>query len=340
MASTVLVTGGSGFIASHLILQLLSAGHTVRTTIRSAGKADTVRQTLQSADASVPLDKLSFFTADLTKDDGWTEALTGVEYVHHLASPFPSDDAKSDDEIIVPARDGTLRVLKAAKAAGVKRVVLTSSFAAIAYGHSKKDTFTEQDWSVDKDLPPFHRSKLLAEKAAWEFVKENGNQPELTVIAAVGVLGPVLSAHVSSGVGVIKSLLDGSLPGCPRLYNNFVDVRDLATLHISAMTNPKAGGERFIASDSGEPRPLLDVANIVRSGRPDKSAKVPTKQLPDWTVKATALAAPKLKGLIPQLGVKRTIKSSKTKDTFGWSTRKVEDTIIDTVDALFKQGVV
>ena len=336
--ATVLVTGGSGFVAAHLLLQLLQAGQTVRATLRAPEKADAVRKTLEGADASVPLDKLSFVTADLTKDEGWAEAVSGVEYVYHLASPA-ADDSTSDDDVIIPAREGTLRVLKAAKEAGVKRVVLTSSFAAIAYGHAKKDTFTEEDWSVDKELPPFHRSKLLAEKAAWDFVKENGG-PELTVINSVGILGPVLSERVSSGVGVIKSLLEGSLPGCPRLFNNFVDVRDLAALHIKAATHPQAGGQRFIASDEGEPRALLDVANIVREGRPDKSAKVPTRQLPDWTVKATALATPKLKSLVPQLGVKRNIKSTKTKDTFGWSTRKVEDTIVETADGLFKQGVV
>lgn len=337
--ATVLVTGGSGFVAAHLLLQLLTAGQTVRTTLRSADKAEAVRKTLQAADASVPLDKLTFVTADLTKDDGWNEAVSGCEYVYHLASPFPPEDSTSDDDVIIPARDGTLRVLKAAKAAGVKRVVMTSSFAAIAYGHSKKDTFTEEDWSVDKELPPFHRSKLLAEQGAWAFVKENGG-PELTVIVAVGVLGPILSDRVSSGVGVIKSLVEGSLPGCPRLFNNFVDVRDLAALHITAMTHPAAAGQRFIASDEGEPRALLDVANVLREGRPDKSAKVPTRQLPDWTVKATALATPKLKSLLPQLGVKRTIKSTKAKDTFGWSTRKVETTICETADGLVKQGVV
>lgn len=339
MASTVLVTGGSGFVASHLILQLLSAGHTVRTTLRSPDKEATLRETLQAADAAVPLDKLSFYIADLSKDDGWAEAVNGSDYVHHLASPYPADDIKDDNDVVVPARDGTLRVLKAAKAAGVKRVIVLSSFAAIAYGHSKQDTFTEQDWSVEKDLMPLHKSKVLAERAAWDFAKENPGF-DLTVINSVGIFGPLLNKHVPSSIGAIKSLVDGSTPGCPRLFYNFVDVRDLAALHITAMTHSGAGGERFIASDSGEPRALLDVANIIRTGRPDKSSKVPTRQLPDWTVKATALASPKAKGLVAQLGQKRIVKSTKAKDVLGWSTRKVEDTLCDTVDSLFKNGLV
>lgn len=331
-------------MASHLILQLLTEGYTVRTTVRSLSNEEAVRQSLRSAEAT-NLEQLSFVAADLTKDDGWRDAVHNCDYVQHVASPFPAETPKNDDDLIVPARDGTLRVLKAAKEAGVKRVVFTSSFAAVGYGHQNKDIFDEQDWSVDEGLPVYHRSKLLAERAAWDFVTRSQPSPsspelELTAINAVGIFGPILSKNLSSSIELIKSLVEGGIPSCPQLYFNIVDVRDLASLHIMAMTSPEVKNERLIASHDGQPLSLLDLANVVRRERPEKAGKVPRRQVPDWVIRIMALASPKARDLVPQLGQIRKVDSSKAKRLLGWETRPVEDTVRDMIDSLVEQGVI
>ncbi|MGC1944765.1 MAG: aldehyde reductase, partial [Candidatus Acidiferrales bacterium] len=246
--STVLVTGGSGFIGSHSIVQLLAAGHRVRTTVRSQKREGDVRAMLKEGGAE-PGDRLSFIAADLEGDAGWREAAAGCEYVLHVASPFPQTVPKNEDELIVPAREGTLRVLRAARDAGVKRVVLTSSFAAIGYGHkAQQGPFDETYWTDPgaNDIAPYVKSKTLAERAAWDFIDKEGGNPELSVVNPVGVFGPVLSADYSTSILLVQRLMKG-MPGCPRLYFGVVDVRDVADLHIRAMTDPAAKGERFLA---------------------------------------------------------------------------------------------
>jgi nucleoside-diphosphate-sugar epimerase len=343
--SPILVTGGSGFIASHLILQLLNQGHTVRTTVRSLTREPEVRKSLEDAGASTS--NLSFFAADLTSDDGWAPAIQGCAYVHHVASPFPLEIPKHEDELIIPARDGSLRVLRAARDAGVKRVVLTSSFAAVGYGYppDRKEVFTEQDWSVIDGskgvaVPAYQKSKAIAERAAWDFIEKEGGELELAVVNPVGVFGPVLGKDVGTSVQIVKKLMDGSVPGCPQVYFGAVDARDIADLHIRAMKDPKAKGERFLGvADSGVVS-ILGVGEIIRAKRPDNAKKVPTMQLPNWLVKTVAFFDASIRQIVPELGRTMEISNEKAKAVLGWTPRSIEESVVDTVDSLVERGLV
>src|SRR5579863_3076805 len=264
--STVLVTGGSGFVASHCILQLLAAGHEVRTSVRNPRREADVRVLLKAGGAE-PGDQLSFFVADLESDAGWPEAVAGCEYVLHVASPFPQTVPEDENEIIRPARDGALRVLRASRDAGVERVVLTSSFAAIGYGHPpRSEPFNETDWTdpTGDDVLPYVKSKTLAEQAAWDFFIKIGGGLELSVVNPVGIFGPVLGPDYASSIVAVQRMMDGALPGLPQLWFGAVDVRDVADLHIRAMTHPKANGERFLAV-AGDFLSMVDIANILKS---------------------------------------------------------------------------
>ena len=214
----VLVTGGSGFIGAHCILQLLNAGYRVRTTVRSLDREGRVRAMLAAGGAESSAG-LSFVAADLMEDRGWPEAVAGCDFVLHVASPFPASVPKHEDDLIVPAREGALRVLRASRDAGVKRVVQTSSFAAIVYGSNPPDrTFTEEDWTDPSgDVGAYAKSKTLAERAAWDFVAREGGGLELSVVNPVGVFGPVLGPDISTSILIVQRLMDGSMPGCPRL---------------------------------------------------------------------------------------------------------------------------
>ncbi|KAL7934695.1 NAD(P)-binding protein [Trichoderma chlorosporum] len=338
--STVLVTGGSGYVASHLILKLLQDGYTVRTTVRSLSKEENVRSVLQKAGA-VHLDGLSFHAADLTQDKGWEEAVQGCAYVLHVASPFPGQAPKDENELIKPAREGTLRVLKAARDAHVKRVVFTSSFATIGYGgKDRQGPYTEDDWSVLEGLPAYHKSKTLAEKAAWDFIKTEGGDLELSVVNPVGIFGPVLSNDMSSSIDLIVKLMDGTIAKCPRTYFNLVDVRDLADLHIRAMLDPAAKGGRFIGSSDGRALALIDVARIISQGCPEKAKKVPTSEMPSWVVKFAAIFSPAARQVVPFLDVVRELNNEKSKKVLGWTPRPVQNTILDTVDSLVEHCIV
>ncbi|PMD30453.1 NAD(P)-binding protein [Hyaloscypha variabilis F] len=341
-ATTVLVTGGSGFIGSHIILQLLAAGYTVRTTVRSLKREAEVRQTLKDAGA-VGDDRLSFFAADLTKDEGWSEAVAGCTYVLHVASPFPLALPKHEDDLIIPAREGALRVLRASKDAGVKRVVLTSSFAAVGYGHPARETpFTEEDWSIldgKVPVPPYQKSKTIAEKAAWDWIKSDGGSLELVVVNPVGVFGPVLGKDYSTSIEIVKKALDGSVPGCPKVSLGAVDVRDIADLEIRAMTDPAAKGERFIGTNDGASVSILDIAKILRKARPDQSKKAPTRELPNWLVHAVAFFDSSIRQILPELGHAPQISNEKAKRVLGWKPRSTEDGIVATADSLFQHKI-
>lgn len=320
--SRILVTGGSGFVGSHVVATLLEAGHMVRTTVRSAGRQADVETMMR--DNGIEVDgKLSFSFADLTDDHGWDAAVAGCDYVLHVASPFPQTAPRSEEELIVPARDGTLRVLRAAMDAGVRRVVLTSSFAAVGYGHvDYAKVFDEEDWTDPDgpDVQPYIRSKLLAERAAWDFVAREGGALDLTVINPVGIFGPVLGADLSASVDLVRQLLEG-VPPAPGLNFGMVDVRDLAALHLLAMTSEAAKGQRFIAV-SGEPVTLSDIARTLRTKLGALAARV---QNPS----GDAASAP----------VRRTT-SAKARRILGWQTRDREEIILDTARSLFRHGVV
>jgi dihydroflavonol-4-reductase len=338
--STVLVTGGSGFLGSQIILQLLDAGHVVRTTVRSLQREAGVRAVLAAAGAQAG-DRLSFFAADLERDDGWAHAVAGCDYVQHVASPLPPAAPKSENEVIVPARDGALRVLRAARDANVKRVVLTSSCGAIYYGYPlQKEPFDESSWTnVDGgEMSAYVKSKAIAERAAWDLVGGEGGALELTVINPAGIFGPVLGPDYAASIDLMKRLMDG-MPGCPQLYFGVVDVRDVADLHLRAMTSLAARGERFIAV-AGECMSMLDIAKELKARLGDAAKNVPTRQLPNWLVRLAARFDPGLQQLLPLLGKIRDATSEKAERVLGWRPRSREDAVVATAESLLALGIV
>ena len=338
--STVLVTGGSGFIGSHCIIQLLAQGHRVRTTVRSLKRKGDVRAMLKTGGAE-PGDALSFFAADLESDAGWSEAVAGCDYVLHVASPFPPSLPKHEDELIIPARDGALRVLRASRDAGVKRVVLTSSFAAIGYGHAPSSTpFNESKWTnLDGGyLLPYTKSKTIAERAAWDFIAKEGGALELAVVNPVGVFGPVLGPDYSTSILIVQRLLDGAMPGCPKLSFGVVDVRDVADLHLRAMTDPAAKGERFLAV-AGDFISILDIAQVLKKHLGATAKRVPTRQLPNWLVRLASLLDPAVKQILPELGKPKNATNEKARRVLGWSPRSNDDAIVATAQSLVQLGL-
>ncbi|MGK2937931.1 MAG: SDR family oxidoreductase [Solirubrobacteraceae bacterium] len=339
---TVLVTGGTGYLGGWCIATLLERGYDVRTTVRDVGREEAVRAALAVAGVEDPGDRLSVVAADLTSDDGWAEAVAGCRYVLHVASPFPPAQPKDPDELIVPARDGALRVLRAALAAGVKRVVMTSSIAAVraAEGSRPDRLLDERDWcdGNDTSLTPYVRSKAIAERAAWEFVRSEGAEDHLAVVNPGLIVGPVLSSDFSYSVQLIERLLGGKVPAAPKLGFTYVDVRDVAELHVRAMTSPEAGGERFLATD----RFLWtsDTAKILRDRLGDQGRKVPTRVAPNLMVRAMGMFDPAIRTIVGDLGQKTEYSSEKARTVLGWTPRPVEDAIEDTARSLLDRGVV
>ena len=338
--STVCVTGGSGFIGSHSILQLLAAGHEVRTSIRDRKREAEVRAMLarggMTADAP-----LSFHAANLMDDAGWADAMKGCEYALHVASPFPARAPKSDDELIVPAREGALRVLRAARDAGVRRVVLTSSFAAIGYGHPPgKTQFDEGDWTIPDapGVPAYPKSKTLAERAAWDFVEREGGGLELSVVNPTAVFGPILGPDFSTSIVLIQRLMNGSVPGLPKLRFGVVDVRDVADLHIRAMTDPAAKGERFIAVGDGF-KTIREIALVLKERMGNAAARVPTRQLPDWLVRLVALWDPSVRTISTELGKRKNAGHDKAARLLGWTPRPDAEAIVATAESLARLGL-
>ncbi len=330
----VLVTGASGYIGGFIIKQLLAEGWTVRGTIRNLAKADTVRKTLAAPD-------LELFAVDLGSDAGWAEAMQGVDYVQHIASPIPDREPKDAQELIGPAREGALRALRFAKAAGVKRVVMTSSMAAIAYGHPEpRPVFTEANWTdaASPDAYAYIRSKTIAERAARDWMAADGGGLEYVSINPSAVLGPVLGRDFSTSLEVVKKLLDGALPGLPHLGFAVVDVRDVADLHVRAMTAPDMNGERIIAA--GRFMWMADVAEVLRRRLGTKAKRVPTRMLPNWLLRIAANFDATVKMVTPELGKVRECSSAHALAAFGWKTRDEEQTIVDCAESLIAAGLV
>jgi dihydroflavonol-4-reductase len=276
--------------------------------------------------------------ADLMSDEGWPAAIAGCDYVLHVASPFPPKQPKDPDDLIVPARDGTLRVLRAALDAGVKRVVVTSSVAAIRLTDGAEPRpLDERDWT-DPDSPgltPYVRSKTIAERAAWELVRERGQEDRLAVINPGGIIGPVLNDDFSYSLEAVGRLLQGA-PGNPRLGFTFVDVRDVADLEIRAMTAPEAGGERFIAADRF--LWMADIAAILRERLGDRAKKVPTRNIPNFLVRTMALFDPGIRSVVGGLGKRSELSSEKARSKLGWTPRPLEDSITETAESLIRHG--
>lgn len=336
----VLVTGGSGFIGSHCILQLLAAGYRVRTTVRSLQREAEVRAMLQAGGATA-MDQLSFVAADLTADTGWPEAVAGCEFVLHVASPFPPGAPSSEDDLIIPARDGALRVLRAARDAKVKRVVMTSSFAAIGYSSTPVvRPFSEENWtdSEGSDVSAYVKSKTLAERAAWNYVAREGKL-ELAVINPVGVFGPVLGPDYATSILLVKKLMDGAMPGCPRLSFGIVDVRDVADLHLRAMTHPAAKGERFLAV-AGDFMSIQQIAQVLKARLGDAARRVPTRVLPNWVVRLVSMFDASVALIVPELGKYKNATNEKAQRLLGWEPRSNEEAIVATAESLVRLGLV
>ncbi len=336
----VVVTGGSGYIASFCIGELLGDGWRVRATLRDLARADEVRSRIGKIAGNAAT--IEFTSADLNSDAGWAEALAGADYVLHIASPVVSLNPKSDDDIIRPARDGALRVLKAARDAGVKRVVMTSSIAAIAYGRPMRaEPFTERDWTDatnPKDTTAYERSKTIAERAAWTLQKTEGGALELVTINPALVLGPVLGADYSPSLEAIRKLLDRSVPALPNIGFSIVDVRDVARLHLLAMTAPHVNGERFIASAGFYW--MKDIARMLKQELGEAARNVPSMSMPDFIVRICAIFYPVLRGRLFELGKQRLVSSDKARRILGWTTRPVRNTIVDAARSLKSQGLV
>ncbi len=336
MSGAVLVTGGSGYIGGFVIRQLVAEGWQVHTTIRNLAREAEVRGWL-----GAPQDQLKFFAADLLSDSGWAEANAGCSHVLHVASPLPTGAVKHEDDLIVPAREGALRALRFAKAAGVTRFVMTSSVAAIAYGHGKKIAqYTEADWT-NVNGPQVHayaKSKTLAERAARDWIAAEGGAMVYASVNPAAVLGPVLSADFSGSLEIVTRLLSGGLPGVPDIGFGVVDVRDVADLHVRCLTSDTVAGERFIASSPF--MMMKEVAAILRDRLGPEARKVPTRRLPDFLLHVAALFDPQLKFVTSELGKVRRTDADHAREVLGWVPRDPADTIVDTARSLIDHGIV
>lgn len=334
----VLLTGISGFLGGHVALGLLNAGYIVRGSVRNLDKADAVRATLKRAGADVS--RLEFVALDLLSDKGWDEAMEGVRYLQHTASPFVIDLPEDKMDLIRPAVEGTERALNAALRANVERIVLTSSMAAIAYGHDKARTkpFTDKDWTNinGRDVNAYIESKTLAEQRAWDIMRAAGRDVDLTTINPSAILGPLLDEDPGTSALIVKRLLDGSVPALPRLPFIIVDVRDIANAHVAAMTADSARARRF---PMGE-RPILmgDVADIVRKAAPDR--KVPRLNMPDWAVRIYALFDRDVRGVLNELGVLKRLDSSGAVALLGRPLIPADQAITATTHALIENRIV
>lgn len=312
---TVLVTGGTGFLGVNIILELLKKGFTVRTTLRTLSRKNEILEALTAGGIST-FDQLSFYEADLLSDNGWDEAAQGCDYVLHVASPFVAEQPKDENELIIPAKEGTLRALKAAKKAGVKRVVLTSSFAAIGYSIDPRNhVFTELDWT-DENAPvqAYIKSKTIAEKAAWQFMEDEAPAMELTVINPVGIFGPILGGISSASLDtVVKGIVEGHIKENAPFTFGAVDVRDAADIHIKAMLHPEAAGQRFLATSEGA-MSFYDVAELIKKERPKLAGKIATMQ-PTPVEEYTQMT------------------NKKAAETLGWKPRTREEAILASVDS-------
>ncbi len=339
MAGTVLVTGGTGYIAGELIDQLLDKGWCVRTTVRSKAKSEArLRGRWPGAGG-----QLFVFEADLMSDAGWALANEGCTHVAHVASPFPVGVPKDEDELIVPARDGTLRALRFAHEAGVPHFVQTSSSAAIAYGHpAAKTTFDERDWT-NLDAPgvqPYVKSKTIAERAARDWVAENSPDMAFCSVNPVAVLGPVANDDLSASIEFVRRFLTGEIPAIPRIGFTVVDVRDVALLHVLALeAAPETiRGERFACA--ADFMWMEDMARVLREHMGEDARKVPTRPMPTPILKLMALFSRDIRQISGEVGKRKVVSGQHAKDKLGWTTRASTETVLDTGRSLIAQGIV
>lgn len=339
MADTIVVTGGTGYIAGEIIDQALAAGKAVHTTVRNAAKSEPrLRGRWPQAG-----ERLWVFQADLENDAGWAEACAGCDGVAHVASPFPLAVPKHADALVIPAREGALRALRFAHAAGVGRFVLTSSAAAIAYGHGPgKDRFDERDWTVLENpaVPPYHRSKTVAEKAAREWVAANAPDMAFCSVNPVAVLGPVVNDDLSTSIELVRKLLTGEIPALPAVGFGIIDVRDVARAHVLALDAPAetVRGERFPVQDRFVW--MTEIAQVLRMRTPELARKVPTRKLPDFVVTLLAPLLAEMKQVKAELGRTRDVSGEHTRRVLGMDYIPADESIAATARSLVEQGIV
>jgi nucleoside-diphosphate-sugar epimerase len=338
MTGTALVTGGTGYIGGETIDQLLAKGWTVHTTVRSKAKSEArLRDRWPEAG-----ERLKVFEADLMDDSGWAEASAGCDAVAHIASPFPLGIPKDPDELIIPAREGTLRALRFARDAGVSRFVQTSSAASIAYGQPEKNHFDHTDWTdlEAPNVPPYIQSKTIAERAARDWVDENALDMVFCSVNPVAVFGPVVNDDLSTSTEMMKQIIDGSIPALPRMGISVCDVRDVARAHVLAIEAPAetVRGERFPTATKF--MWIEEMAQVVRERAPELSGKVPKRKMPDWVVKLLAPFVPTMKQVRGELGNVRDVSGKHTEEVLGYTYISAEQTLEDTVRSLVDQGIV
>ncbi|MFI7346062.1 NAD-dependent epimerase/dehydratase family protein [Streptomyces sp. NPDC049936] len=334
----MLVTGGTGFVGSHSVVRLVREGYRTRVTVREPGQREGVVAALRQAGVD-PAGRLEFAVADLAADRGWRNAMEGVGHVLHHASPFPATPPETEDEVVLPARDGALRVISAARDAGVPRVVMTSSYAAVGYTVKPDNHYSEADWTDPgtEGLPAYHKSKVLAERAAWDYVRARGGI-ELTVINPTGIFGPQLGDRPSASVGLVKRMLAGQMPVVPIMYFGVVDVRDVVDLHLRAMVHPKAAGERFLAV-GGPSVSLFGMAQILREHFPAAADLLPAVELTVEQVREAAKTTPALRDAAALHGRIPVISNEKARSVLGWEPRNVRETIVATADSQIRLGL-
>ncbi|MEM8918945.1 MAG: NAD-dependent epimerase/dehydratase family protein [Pseudomonadota bacterium] len=336
MSKIAMVSGGSGYIATFVIQRLLAEGWTVHTTIRNLEREAEVRQRFPDAG-----DNLKFFQADLMHDEGWAAAMAGCTHVAHIASPIAAATPKHEDDLIVPAREGALRALRFASEAGVKRFVQTSSMAAVAYGMDRGEkTFDENDWTdiTHPDAHAYVKSKTISERAARDWMAHHPTEMEYCSVNPGMVLGPVTDADFSASVLAIQQIMDGAMPMAPDIAYPLVDVRDVADLHVKALTAESIEGDRFLAA--GPTLTFLDMSLVLHDKLGEKARKAPKRKMPDWLVSIMAIFNSDVRGIKTEIGKMRLVKGTHSQDKLGWQMRPVEDTIVDTANSLIDHGVV
>lgn len=338
MADLVLVTGISGFLGGHVALQLLKKGYRVRGSLRSLDKADKVRETMKAHGADVA--NLEFVALDLNSDEGWDAAMDGVKYLQHIASPFVTTIPKDKFELIRPAVDGTTRAITAAFKSNVERIIVTSSFAAIGYGHHTKTDFTAEDWTITNgpELNAYVESKTLAERAAWDLAEKANRTNDLATINPGLIVGPLLDDDAGTSGAIIQDALSGKYPAAPAISMIVVDVRDVAEMHVAAMEKSEAGGNRFPASAGTFS--IFEISQMAGKALPDYAGKLPKFVLPNWATRMMALLVPELKGITDELGLVRTMDQAPLKDLLGHDAIPAPDAVAATAHSLKERRLI